>query len=1036
MQWHYNPYTIPLFTAVTISAVLTAFVWRRRPAPGLMPFLLLLLSVAEWSLAYALELGSVHLTTKVFWSQVKYIGVAFVPLSWLTFALKYTGRTKWLKPRNVVLLLIEPFLTLLLVWTNPLHGLIWSTIEMETIARVSMRVSTYGAWFWLNVVYSYILIFLGAILLVKFIIRSPHFYREQVGTVLIGVIVPWVGNGLNIFHINPFPNLDLTPFAFTLTVICLSWSFFRLRLLDIVPAARDAVIESMNDVVMVLDTQNRIVDLNPAAKFIIGQTESKIIGQSAAEVLSNWPDLSTHLGDLTGTHFEIVLGKGEAQRYFDLRISPLNDRHGRLTGRLLVARDITELKQAEGVLQKAHDELEKRIKERTAELVFLNEQLKQGIEERKRAEEALQDNLKLIGRAKREWESTVDSLPQLILLLDSQGFILRTNRTVERWNLGQVTRVKGQRIHELIHSGCTDSTCYFETYWHQAWKELASGQSAEYEADDPMLKRYIHVQGRPILPPKYKEGEETESFVVVVVSDITERKHAEELLRESEEYLKTLLDSIHAGIMVIDGETHKIIDVNFYGLEMIGFKKEQISGHVCHEHVCPAEIGKCPVTDLQQTVDSSESVLIKANGEQIPILKSVVPITRKERRYLIESFVDITERKQVEREKVALEEQLLQSQKMEAIGRLAGGVAHDFNNLLTPITGYSQLAISSLSPSDPMRNDLQEIQKAADRAAALTRQLLVFSRRQSLKPQVLNLNNIILDIGKMLRRLIGEQIELVILPGPNLGSIKLDPSQFEQVIVNLAVNARDAMPNGGRLILETTNVTLDEDYVYQHTGITPGNYIMLAVSDTGTGITDEVKTHLFEPFFTTKEKGKGTGLGLSMVYGIIKQSNGHILVYSESGLGTTFKIYLPRVEEEMTALPRRDDIGYMPKGNETVLLVEDEPLVRGLAIRVLREQGYNVLEAANGMEALNVAQEHVGEKIHLLLTDVVMPQMGGKELADRLKAFRPGIKVLFTSGYTDQAIVQRGLLNPDFSFLEKPFSPSGLVRQVREVLDR
>jgi CheY-like chemotaxis protein len=256
------------------------------------------------------------------------------------------------------------------------------------------------------------------------------------------------------------------------------------------------------------------------------------------------------------------------------------------------------------------------------------------------------------------------------------------------------------------------------------------------------------------------------------------------------------------------------------------------------------------------------------------------------------------------------------------------------------------------------------------------------------------------------------------------------------VIVNLAVNARDAMPNGGKLILETTNVTLGEDYAYQHTGITPGDYIMFAVSDTGTGIIDEVKAHLFEPFFTTKEKGKGTGLGLSMVYGITKQSNGHILVYSEPGLGTTFKIYLPRVEEKMTAIPRRDDIGYMPKGDETVLLVEDEPLVRGLAIRVLREQGYNVLEAANGIEALNVAQEHASEKIHLLLTDVIMPKMGGKELADRLKTFRPRIKVLFTSGYTDQAIVQRGLLNPDFSFLEKPFSPSGLVRQVREVLDR
>jgi PAS domain S-box-containing protein len=1036
MHWHYNPYMIPLFTAVTISAVLAVFVWRRRPAPGLMPFLLLLLSVAEWSLAYALELGSVHLTTKVFWSQVKYLGVAVAPMSFLTFTLQYTGRPQWLKSRNIALLTIEPIITLLLVWTNHLHGLIWSTIEMETIAGVSMRVSTHGAWFWLNVVYSYILIFLGTILLVKFIIRSPHFYREQVGTVLTGVIAPWVGNGLNIFHLNPFPNLDLTPFAFTLTGICLSWSFFRLRLLDIVPAARDAVIESMNDVVMVLDTQNRIVDLNPAAEHALRCSKSKVIGQPATQMLTNWPELTQHYRNAAETHSEIVLGEGEAQRYFDLRISPLYDRNRRLTGRLFVSRDVTERKQAEEILQKAHDELEKRIKERTAELLRANEQLRQEIGERVRAEQEIKETLKLIGRAKREWESTADSLPQLIFLLDSQGFILRTNRTVEKWNLGQVNNVKGRRMHELIHPTCNDSTCYLEAFWPEAWELIHQGQSAEYEAEDRVVKRYLRVQVNLVFPQTYCRGEETESFAIVVISDITERKRAEDALKESEEYLKTLLDSIHTGIIVIDAETHKIVDANSYALEMIGVKKEQILGHVCHEHVCSAEIGECPVTDLQQTVDSSECILIKANGGQIPILKSVVPITRKDRRYLIESFVDITGRKQVEKEKAALEEQLLQSQKMEAIGRLAGGVAHDFNNLLTPITGYSQLAISSLSPSDPMRNDLQEIQKAAERAAALTRQLLVFSRRQTLKLQVLNLNNIMLDIGKMIRRLIGEQIELVILPASDLGSVKVDPGQFEQVIVNLAVNARDAMPNGGKLILETTNVTLGEDYAYQHTGITPGDYIMFAVSDTGTGIIDEVKAHLFEPFFTTKEKGKGTGLGLSTVYGIVKQSNGHILVYSELGHGTTFKIYLPRVEEKMTAIPRRDEIGYMPKGNETVLLVEDEPLVRGLAIRVLREQGYNVLEAANGIEALNVAQEHAGEKIHLLLADVVMPQMGGKELADRLKAFRPGIKVLFTSGYTDQAIVQRGLLNPLFSFLEKPFSSSGLVRQVREILDR
>ena len=861
MHWHYNPYMIPLITTAGISVALALFAWRRRPAPGLMPFILLTLSVAEWSLGYALELGSVDLAIKVFWSQVKYLGVVTVPVSWLTFALQYTGGGQWLKPRNLALLCIEPFVTLSLVWTNNFHHLIWSSIGMDTVGSFSVRVSTYGAWFWLHTVYSYILLLMGAFLLIKFIIRSPHLYREQVGAILIGIIAPWAGNGLHLFRLTPFPNLDLTPFSFTLTGICLSWSLFHLRLLDIVPTARDAVIESMDDVVLVLDTQNRIVDFNPAAERMTGYSKSEIIGQPAKQALPHLPERLRSHQNMTETHSEIVMGEGNAQRYFDLRITPLYDQHRHLTGHLLVSRDITERKQAEEILQRAHDELEGKVAERTVELIKANEQLKQEIEERVHAEEEVEQNLILIGRAKREWESTADSLPQLICLLDRHGSILRTNRTLERWGLGQVHQIKGRRVHDLVHPDCTDPACYLETFWSQAWGKLSQGQSAESEADDRRVNRYLRIRINPIFPQTYRKGEETKSFAVVVLSDITERKRAEESLRESEDYLKTLLDSIHAGILVIDAETHKIVDANSFALEMTGLNKEQLLGHVCHEYVCLAEIGRCPVTDLRQTVDSSEQILIKANGKQIPILKSVAPIVRKDRKYLIESFIDIAERKQIEKEKGALEEQLLQSQKMEAIGRLAGGVAHDFNNLLTPITGYAQLAISGMSPSDPMRDDLQEIQKAAERAATLTRQLLVFSRHQTLKPQVINLNKVMLDIGKMVRRLIGEQIELVILPAQDLGSVKIDPGQFEQVIVNLVINARDSMPNGGKLILETTNIRLDQDYIYRHTGITPGDYIMLAVSDTGSGMTDEVKVHLFRTILYDQREGEGNRSG-------------------------------------------------------------------------------------------------------------------------------------------------------------------------------
>jgi PAS domain S-box-containing protein len=391
-------------------------------------------------------------------------------------------------------------------------------------------------------------------------------------------------------------------------------------------------------------------------------------------------------------------------------------------------------------------------------------------------------------------------------------------------------------------------------------------------------------------------------------------------------------------------------------------------------------------------------------------------------------LIDITEHKR-------LEEQFLQAQKMESVGRLAGGVAHDFNNLLTVINLYSDMALRSLEPSNPPRQDLEEIHKAGDRAAQLTRQLLAFSRRQVLEMHTLNLNEVLQGLAKMLPRLVGEDITLELKFAPDLGYTRADPGQIEQVVVNLAVNARDAMPDGGRLTLETANVTLDRLVLRRHPDAVVGDYVMLAISDTGTGMTEEVKAHLFEPFFTTKGLGKGTGLGLATVYGIIKQHQGHIWVYSEPGLGSTFKIYLPRVEEEPAKLSRLNESATLPRGTGTVLVVEDEPAVRGVAVRVLSGLGYRVLEASNGLEALQVAAAW-GQAIHLLLTDVVMPEMNGKVLSEQLTAFYPGVKVLFISGYTDETVSQRGVLEEGVSFLQKPFPPAGLAHKVREVLDK
>jgi two-component system cell cycle sensor histidine kinase/response regulator CckA len=418
----------------------------------------------------------------------------------------------------------------------------------------------------------------------------------------------------------------------------------------------------------------------------------------------------------------------------------------------------------------------------------------------------------------------------------------------------------------------------------------------------------------------------------------------------------------------------------------------------------------------------------RKDGTEFPVEVSLSSVETEEGIFGIAFISDISLRK-------TLEAQLTQAQKMEAVGRLAGGVAHDFNNMLTVIAGYNRMVLDELSTLDPLRGYAEEILKAADRAAALTNQLLAFSRRQIMQPRVINLNAVIGQTESMLRRLIGEDIQLVMSLGADTGNIKADPHHIEQAIVNLAVNGRDAMPAGGRIIIETSNVQIDETYAKTHMGVQPGEFVMIAVSDTGHGMDSATRQNIFEPFFTTKQSGKGTGLGLATVYGMVKQSGGDIWVYSEPGHGTTFKLYFPRVAEP--ASPGSIEKPEPPRheGGETVMLVEDEAQVRDLTERMLKQLGYSVLAAAHGKEAMDISRAHPG-KISLLVTDVVMPNMSGKQVADALLSSRPDLKVLYLSGYADNTVVHHGVLDSNVDFLSKPFSRDALARKVREILSR
>jgi PAS domain S-box-containing protein len=522
---------------------------------------------------------------------------------------------------------------------------------------------------------------------------------------------------------------------------------------------------------------------------------------------------------------------------------------------------------------------------------------------------------------------------------------------------------------------------------------------------------------------------------LAMAQDITERQRAAEVLRATQARFAGILDIADDAIISVNDDQH--IQLFNQGAERIfGYTAEEVLGRPL-EMLLPSrflDVHRQHIRGFAQSADTARRMGERRqifgrrkDGTEFPAEASISQLQSGGETVFTVILRDTTERQ-------SLQTQLLQAQKMEAVGRLAGGIAHDFNNLLTAILGSSDLLLEDLSGDDQRRADVEDIKKAAQRAAALTRQLLAFSRQQVLAPQVLDLNALIADLEKMLRRLIGEDLEFRTVLAPDLGAVRADPGQIEQVIMNLAVNARDAMPQGGKLTVETANVDLDEAYAQAHVPVVPGRYTMVAVSDTGIGMDTQVKGHIFEPFFTTKEKGKGTGLGLATVYGIVKQSDGYIWVYSEPGQGTSFKIYLPRVEAPAEPPAPNATPPTSLRGSETVLLVEDEDAVRNLTRRVLEAHGYTVLTAADGQEALRLADRHRGP-IHLLLTDVVMPNMSGRQVAERVLSARRGTKVLYLSGYTDDAIIHHGVLAPGIAFLQKPFTPQGLARKLREVLD-
>jgi two-component system cell cycle sensor histidine kinase/response regulator CckA len=872
-----SPFIIIETIAVVLCIVATGIAWRfRRGNPINMLLILFLLMVIVWLFSSIGGLSSASLSINQNWAKIEYLAVVSVPFLVFYYSLHYSNFQKWLTRKKLILLLMIPVVTLLMAWTNDLHGLIWSQYSVYQDSGLTIPEITYGSWFWVYWVYSYLLLLVATILIIRSISISGRPFRIHGLLIVLAILSPWIGNLIYVLNLSPIENLDLTPLAFALTGLLLSAGMLRWQLFDIVPIARSRVIENLVDAVIVFDQLDRIVDANLKAESIFGIDIHKVSGKRSNDVLPTVLSLPTEKIKGEKQHFELTLEHKGENRLFEVNRTVIYDRQDIQNGSLIILHDITE----RDLIMKRLVEVEKTLR----------------VSEMKRSAGAL-------SVSEDKYKAIFDEAKDGIVLVDiNDGSISDCNLEFEKQTGRSLTQLRKMKI----------------------WQ---------------------------IRPTEKAEAARNKFFQI----------------------------------------------------------KESGSG------------------------DSSELSFQKPNGEIVDIEFKSKVISIGNKKYAQGISRDITERIMAEQEKEKLEAQLVQAQKMEAIGTLAGGIAHDFNNLLTVIMGYSQMALRDLQKEDPMYSGIEEIEKAGERAAALTRQLLIFSRQQQFNLQITDLNEIITNSEKMLRRVIPENIEIEIKLEPDIGNVRVDPGQVDQVIMNLAVNARDAMPKGGRIIIRTQSCSFEEETIQPYSDAKVGDFACLFIKDTGAGMDKETLKHIFEPFYTTKETGKGTGLGLSTVFGIVKQHGGWINVYSEPDKGTSFMIYIPIVKEEKEEKVKESVEDLKGKG-EVVLVVEDESGVLAFAKKVLEKNNYKVLAASTAKEALKVFEKEEG-KIDLVFSDIVLPDINGIELMDKLTAKAPKLRFLLSSGYTERdENVSKRLQEEGIEFIQKPYSMASFLKAIRGAL--
>ncbi len=975
LSWQRNmPYSLPLIVVAVSTTLIAIYMWKRKEAPGSKMGAFLMLACAEWIFCYSLELAGVSPATKIFWNKAQYVGAVFVPTLWLIFTLHFTGREHWLTRRNSILLCVIPLVTLVLVFTNSHHNLMWSNVTIDFTTPVLSLEKTFGILFWCFLAYTYGLLAVSAYLLLQMLFYSSHLYRWQASALLIGEAIPSAGKLISILGLNPFGYLDLEVAGLVISSLMVAWCIFRLRLLDLVPVARDIIIESMQDAIIVLDAEEHIVDINDAAAQLIGYTASEAIGWRLDQIWPQWQRELELPQNATHERKEIIVGEEPTARTLDVSVSPLLDWRGRLMTRIMVFRDITE---------------------------------------RKRSEEILRQSQQRQARV-------LNAVPDMIYEMDLRGNILFANAFAQETIGIRLDESTGLKISDLLEGEDMRQAAAVTSNLLRGKGNLSPSIYMLHTKDGRCIPIEAHARlletlnGHPV--------------VLGVARDISERYTTEERLRESEQKYRTLFEE-SKDALYITSPSGNLLEINSAGVELFGFssKDEILRFNISDLYAEPRNRKRFQETiERDGFVRDYEIVFKRKNGKRVNVLVTAT-LVRDESGNVVSyrgALRDITEKKQ-------LEQQLFQAQKMESIGTLAGGIAHDFNNILGGILGYASFMKAKIEPGHPFYSYIDTIEKSAVRASELTTKLLAFARGGKYDIKAVDINRIIDETLDIIGRALDKSIDIEVRKEERLPTVEADAGQIEQILINLCLNARDAMPAGGRLILETYVSVLDEDYIGSHLGVKAGAYTTLSVTDTGIGMTEEVKQRIFEPFFTTKDRGKGTGLGLSMVYGVTKNHGGFVSVYTEPGVGSTFKVYLPvSGKPEMKALAASE----LPEGrNELILVVDDEEAIRALARDSLESYGYRVISAENGVEALNLYREY-GNQISAVLLDMVMPKMGGHETFLKLKELNPNVRALLSTGYSQNGKAQEILDSGVRAFIQKPYHLNELLAKLKTVI--